>query len=173
MRIRFASIAFACLLVAACGGGGSSIDPPAANQAPTISAITDQSTSANQASQPIGFTVSDEQVGSLGFTLMSDNTDVVANDGLELGGSGTSRTLTVTPVVDTTGDAFVTVIVTDSAGLSASTSFLLTIVPEQKSMQQFTRGAFGEEADGAPDLVNAVEFVQDADSDDFADLLAQ
>ena len=172
MNFRYASIAVVSFLVAACDGG-SSTAPPAANQAPTISAITDLSTPANQASQPISFTVADEQVGSLSFSLMSDNADVVSDDRLQLGGSGTDRTLTATPVADTTGDAFVTIIVTDSAGLSASTSFLLTVDPQQQSMQLFTRDAFGEDADDEPSLVNAIEFAQDADDDEFADLLAQ
>ena len=172
MKIRYATVALAGLLVAACDSG-SNTTTPAVNQAPTISAITDQSISANQASQPIGFTVTDEQVGSLGFSLMSDNNDVVPNHGLALGGNGASRTLTAMPVADTIGDAFVTIIVTDSAGLSASTSFLLTVDAQQKSMQQFTRDSFDAEADGEPDFVNAVEFAQDADDEDFADLLAQ
>ncbi len=172
MKIRYASIAIASILVAACDGG-SSIAPPAVNQAPTISAIPDQSVPANQPSQPLSFTVADEEVGNLSFSLMSDNADVVPTAGLQLGGSGTSRSLTVTPIVDTTGDAFVTIVVTDSGGLSAGTSFLLTIDPQQASMQQFTRDAFGTDADDEPDFVNAIEFAQDADDDDFADLLAQ
>ena len=172
MKIRYASIAIVSFLAAACDGS-SSIAPPAANQAPTISAITDQSVLANQASQPLTFTVADEEVANLSFSLMSDNVEVVAVDGLQLGGNGTSRTLTVTPVVDTTGDAFVTIIVTDNGGLSASTSFLLTINPQQASMRQFTRDSFGENADEEPDFVNAIEFAQDADDDEFADLLAQ
>ena len=172
MKIRYVSVALVGLLVAACGSG-SDTTTPAVNQAPTISAIADQSSPANQATQPIGFAVTDEQTSTLSFSLMSDNVDVIASDGLQLGGGGANRTLTATPEADTVGDTFVTIIVTDSAGLSASTSFLLTIDPEQKSMQQFTRDAFDAEADGEPDFVNAVEFAQDADDDDFADLLAQ
>ena len=40
-------------------------------------------------------------------------------------------------------------------------------------MQQFIRAAFASSADDDPELINAVEFAQDADDDDFADLLAQ
>jgi hypothetical protein len=158
------------MLIAACGGGSDSA-PPAANTAPGISPIADQSTDANKQSQPISFNVSDERVDDLSFDLSSDNQQVVPNDGLTLGGSDVNRTITITPVSDTLGDAFVTVIVTDSDGLSASTSFLLTITAEQLSMQQFTRMSFAEAADDLPELVNAVEFTQDADADDFADLL--
>ena len=174
MKARITTIALISVLVGACSSGGSDAPPPPpANMAPTISQIQDQSTTANQASAPIAFTVSDEDVGSLSFTLMSDNQPVVPDDGLVLGGSGTSRTLTVTPVVDTLGDSMLTIIVTDTGGLSASASFLLTIAAEQQSLQQFTRDTFALAADGDPELINAVEFTQDAEDDDFADLLAQ
>ena len=172
MNIRYASIVVASFLVAACDSD-SSRTPPVANEAPMVSAIADQNISANQASQPIAFTVADEQVANLDVTVMSDNPAVVPADGLALGGTGTNRTLTVTPTVDTTGDAFVTIIAADASGLAASTSFLLTVDPEQKSMQVFTRDLFGADADDEPNLVNALEFAQDADDDDFADLLAQ
>ena len=172
MKLKYAGIALVSALVAACGGGSGS-DPVAGNAPPTISAIGDRSIEANNASQAIGFAVSDEQPGSLDFTVTSDNQQVVADDGLVLGGSGTSRSISVSPVIDTTGDAVVTIVVTDTQGLAASTSFLVTVDPEVKSLQQFARDAFAASADSEPELVNAVEFVQDAGSDDFADILAQ
>lgn len=171
MKTRYTAMALISMLIAACGGGSGNT-PPAANAAPTISPIADQSTDANKESQPISFNVTDEQVSNLSYELASDNQQVVPDDGLVLGGNGANRTLTITPVVDTLGDAFVTVIVTDADGLSASTSFLLTIAPEQLSLQQFARTSFAGSADDAPEFVNAVEFTQDADEDDFADLLA-
>ena len=104
---------------------------------------------------------------------MSDRQQVVPDDGLVLAGSGADRTITVTPVDDVTGDAFITIVVTDPTGLSASASFLLVVDPEQRSMNQFARDTFATEADDEPVLINAVEFVMDAEEDDFADLLAQ
>lgn len=171
MSTKYLIVVFISMVVAACDGGSDGAPP--VNTAPTISQVPAQSTGANQASQPISFSVSDEQVGNLGLTAMSDNQLVVPDGGLILGGSDTSRTITISPVSDTLGDAFVTIIVTDTDGLSASTSFLLTITPQQKSLQQFTRTSFADSADGEPELINAVEFAQDADDDDFADLLAQ
>ena len=171
MKLRVTSLALVSVLVAACSGSGS--DPVVGNAPPTISAIGDLNIDANNTSSAIGFTVSDEQPGNLAFTVMSDNQAVVADSGLALGGSGTSRSITATPVIDTTGDAFITIIVTDAEGLSASASFLLTVIPEVKSIQQFTRDTFALPANGEPELVNAVDFTQDADGDEFADLLTQ
>lgn len=170
MKSRNHVIALAGLLTAACGGSGSV--PPPANQPPAVGAVADQTTTANQPSAPIPFTVSDEQAANLSLSASSDNQQVVPDDGLELGGSGASRNLTVTPAADTTGDAFVTIIATDPDGLAASATFLLTVVAEQVSMKQFARTQFDRDEPGDPVLINAVEFVQDADDDDFADLLA-
>lgn len=171
MTIKHASLLMAALVVAACSNSGP--DGQERNQPPTISAIADMSVTANQTSPAIGFTVTDEQPDNLSVAVISDNPQVVPEDGLILSGAGTARQLTVTPEVDRVGDAFVTVTVTDASGLTAGSTFLLTVDPEQKSMQQFTRASFAVDADGQPELVNAVEFDQDADSDDFADLLAQ
>ncbi len=157
------------LLVAGCGGSGSS--PAPFNTAPTISTIPDQSTSANAASSAIAFTVT--SATGLSFSTSSDNQQVVPDSGLDLVSNGASGSITVTPVIDTLGDAFVTIIVSDQAGLKASTSFLLTIVPQQASLQQFVRTEFAQAQDGEPALINAIAFNQDAQNDDFADLLAQ
>lgn len=172
MKTMYVCLAACGALLAGCSGGSSDGRVPV-NQAPEITAIADQNTVANQTSGPIAFTVTDEQVGGLSISVTSDRQQVVPDDGLAQAGNGSARSITVTPVGDVTGDAFITVVVTDSAGLSASASFLLTVNPEQKSMQQFARGTFAMDADGEPELINAVEFSMDAEADDFADLLGQ
>ncbi len=169
MKIKIQIATLLSLLVAGCGGSGSA--PAPVNTAPTISAIADQSTSANVSSSAIAFTVTSST--SLSFSTSSDNQQVVPDSGLDLVSNGAGGSITVTPVIDTLGDAFITIIVTDEAGLKASTSFLLTIVPQQASMQQFVRTEFAQAENGEPAFVNAVAFDQDAENDDFADLLAQ
>ncbi|MEM7276840.1 MAG: hypothetical protein AAF385_01840 [Pseudomonadota bacterium] len=159
-------------LLAACSGG-SGDNGPIANQAPTVSSIPATKAVANTASQPIAFSVSDEDVRSLTLTVSSDRPDVVPDDAIQVSGTGTTRELTITPVIDTTGDAVISIIAEDSGGLGASSSFVFTVDPEQKSMQQFARSTFSETEDDDPSLINAVEFAQDADDDDFSDLLAQ
>jgi len=171
MKPMYAGLALASLGLAACGGSGD--DPQPVNQAPTISAIADQGITANGASDPIAFSLGDEAVGDLTIAASSDRQNLVADDGITLAGTGSARSLTITPQADEAGDAFITIVVTDSEGLSDGTSFLLTVSPEQKSMQQFARDTFAEDADDEPALINAVEFAEDAENDDFADLLAQ
>ncbi len=171
MKHLYAGFALAGLGLAACGGSGD--DPQPINQPPALSAIADQSITANGTSQPIAFSISDEAADEVTLTVSSDRQNLVADDNIALDGNGSARSLTVTPSIDEAGDAFITIVATDGQGLSAGTSFLLTVTPEQKSMQQFARDTFAEGADDEPALINAVEFAEDAENDDFADLLAQ
>ena len=172
MKTMHVSLAALSALLTACSGSGSN-DAGRANQAPSITQIEQQTTVANAPSAPIAFSVDDEELSALAISATSDRQQVVADHGLSLAGTGSERTITATPVDDETGDAFITIVATDTAGLSASASFLLVVDPEQRSMQQFARDAFATEADEDPVLINAVEFVMDAETDDFADLLAQ
>ncbi len=169
MRIKHQLLVVIGLVIAGCGD--SSFAP--VNTVPAISAIADRNTTANEASAAIPFTVADENVSVLALSAISENQQVVPDENLVVSGNGGIRYLTVTPVVDTLGDTYITVVATDQAGLSVGTSFLLTIVPQQMSMQQFTRTAFPETEADDPELINAVAFDQDADDDTFADLLAQ
>ena len=89
MSIRNCNIAVACLIVAACSNDSG--DRPVENVAPTVGPISDQSTSANQASAAIGFSVSDESLNSVSFSISSDNQAVVPDNGIVLGGNGANR----------------------------------------------------------------------------------
>ena len=103
--------------------------------APTISDVPNQTMAEDTTLGPLAFTVGDPQ--GLGFitsvTATSSNPALVANTGLVVGGTGASRTLTVTPVANqfTTAQATVTITltVTDHTGLTASDAFGLTITP--------------------------------------------
>jgi VCBS repeat-containing protein len=101
----------------------------AANDVPTISAIADQTTLEDTSTGAIAFTVGDVEtaVGSLTVTATSSDLGVVAAGGIALGGSGASRTLTLSPVANASGTSTITVTVTDAGGASATRSFLVTV----------------------------------------------
>ncbi len=176
MKTKLYYLLLAGVFATGCGSSGNSqppINQPPVNMAPTISAIADQAIEANVLSMAIDFTVTDDQPESnLAIAVSSSDTDVVPDDGIVLGGSDGSRSLSITPIIDIVGDTLVTVIVTDAAGLMASTAFMLTIDPQQASFQQFFRSSFADAPTDAPRLINAIAFDQDAAGDDFADLLA-
>jgi subtilisin-like proprotein convertase family protein len=100
----------------------------AVNDPPTISNIANQSTSAGTAVGPISFTVGDVETaaGSLVLNGSSSNPTLVPDGNIAFGGSGTSRTVTVTPAANQTGTATITVTVSDGA-LSVGDTFVLTV----------------------------------------------
>lgn len=167
---KIISIGLPILFLAACSSSNND-GPARSNQAPAITPIGDQTISANITSMPIPVSVSDEAVGQLTFQVLSDNPDVVPIDGLVITGNSNPFLLTATPTGDVTGDTLVTVITTDNGGLSASATFLLTVAPQQLSLQQFTRDTFAADENSDPVAINAIEFQADADNDDFSDLL--
>jgi hypothetical protein len=101
----------------------------AINGPPTITNIGDQSVFMNSSTGPIAFTISDERVGTVTLSGSSSNTTLVPNANIVFGGSGTARTVTVTPALNQIGFATITVTVTDAQGGSTSDSFGLTVVP--------------------------------------------
>jgi hypothetical protein len=98
------------------------------NDAPTLSSIASQTLAAGGATGAISFTVGDAETaaGNLVVSGSSSSQTLVPNANIAFGGSGTSRTVTVTPAAGQTGTATITVSVSDgSAGTSAS--FVLTV----------------------------------------------
>lgn len=98
------------------------------NDRPTISAISNRTISEDQNTGNIGFTVSDvdNSASSLTVTASSSNTNLVPSSGISLGGSGSSRTIKVTPAANKYGSATISVTVSDGA-LTSTTSFVVTV----------------------------------------------
>jgi subtilisin-like proprotein convertase family protein len=99
-----------------------------AGAAPTISAIPNQSTTANTPTPAIPFTVNDTDTPVAGLTLTggSSNPTLVPAGNIVFGGSGGNRTVTVNPAANQTGTATITVGVSDGTS-SASATFVLTV----------------------------------------------
>ena len=100
----------------------------AVNDAPTISSILNQTTSPGVAVGPLSITVGDVEstAGTLTLSGATTNQTLVPVGNIVFGGSGASRTVTVTPATNQTGTATITVIVSDGQ-TSTATSFLLTV----------------------------------------------
>lgn len=98
---------------------------------PTISTIGDQVIGQGTATSAIAFTIDDAEDAESALTLgkSSSNLTLVPLNGITFGGSGASRTVTVTPDAGAYGTATVTVTVTDSASNVASRSLMVTVVP--------------------------------------------
>ncbi|HXC36478.1 MAG TPA: YDG domain-containing protein [Candidatus Acidoferrales bacterium] len=108
---------------------------------PIISGLTDQSTPVNTATAAIPFEIEDAQTpaSNLVLTATSSNPALVnANTDIVFGGSDTNSTITVTPEPNTIGTSTISVIVTDSDGMSATNSFLMTVNPGQLTVTGIT-----------------------------------
>lgn len=101
----------------------------AVNSAPTISAITDRTISTNRSTGAIAFQVGDSATpaGNLLVTANSSDPALVPASGIVIGGSGSNRTIIVTPAQERSGVAVITVSVSDGL-LAASTSFNVRVL---------------------------------------------
>ncbi len=100
-----------------------------ANTAPTVSSITNRSIVANTSTDPVSLVIQDAQSApqNLSLTATSSNTTLVPVANILFGGSGSNRTVTVTPATNQTGSSLITVTVTDPGGLTVNSAFTLTV----------------------------------------------
>ena len=100
----------------------------AVNDAPTITAITDQTTTEDVATPALPFTVGDGETPatSLTVTASSSNKTLVPDANVVVFGSDISRTVTVTPAANQTGTTTITLTVSDGVQ-STSISFQVTV----------------------------------------------
>ena len=103
---------------------------------PTISAVANQTINEDQTLAPVGFTIGDPETspGSLLLGATSSNTALVPTANIVFGGSGASRTVSLTPAPNANGTtnggtATITLTVSDGSG-SSSTSFVVTVLPQ-------------------------------------------
>lgn len=99
------------------------------NDLPAMSVIPKQIARAGQSVGPITFTVSDVETppGNLEVRVTSNNPKLLPPGSLVLGGSGSTRTLTIFPAGAQADQADITVTVIDANGGSTSQTFDLTV----------------------------------------------
>lgn len=102
----------------------------AVNDPPTISGLGNQTTPPGTPLGPLAFSVADVETPatSLVVTATSSNLDLLPALNIQLGGTGSSRTVTLAPAAGRTGSATVTLSVSDGP-LLASSSFTLVVNP--------------------------------------------
>ncbi len=106
------------------------------NDAPTVTGLSSNYTMAENGTTAVTFTVDDidTAITALTVTANSSNTQLVPNSAVNLiiSGTGSSKTLTVTPALnansDIYGTATITVTVSDGS-FSAQAAFILTVTP--------------------------------------------
>lgn len=106
-------------------------DAPGDNTPPSISDVADSSTDEDTPTGDIAFTVGDPQSATddLVVTATSSDQALVPDANIVVGGSGPNRTVTITPIAERSGTTTITLTVTDTGGLTASETFVLTVDP--------------------------------------------
>ncbi len=101
------------------------------NNPPNLSVLPDATTLENTTLGPIAFTVGDAETSASNLTLraQSSNPGLVPDTNLIFGGSGSNRTLFVTPALNQTGSCTINVLVLDSAFGGTNRSFVLAVMP--------------------------------------------
>ncbi|KPA10280.1 hypothetical protein MHK_009515, partial [Candidatus Magnetomorum sp. HK-1] len=109
-----------------------SLSVAAMPDAPIISDVDAYTMDKNSVSDPIEFTMYDPDANSLTMTVSasSSNTIIVANENISISGTGGSRTLTITPTTDEVGTVSITLIASDSFGLTSTKTFSVLVTPD-------------------------------------------
>lgn len=97
--------------------------------APTISAIDSYSIDRGNAFEPIAFVIGDEEsvAQDLSVSVTSSNAGLIPLENITVSGSGTDRSLLVTPALNAMGSSTITVIVSDGSG-EAMRTFELSVL---------------------------------------------
>lgn len=96
--------------------------------APSISAIPNQIVGVNAAVPPVPFTVVDAESDALTYVVSSSNPNILQTANITVNGTGSARTISMTPEANTNGFTIVTLTFDD--GFNSSTrTFALTIAP--------------------------------------------
>ncbi|MBB6429520.1 DUF1800 family protein [Algisphaera agarilytica] len=101
------------------------------NTAPTIVGLTNQSTVINTPTAALSFVVDDfaTPADSLAVTAVSDNPGVVTDANIVVTGSGSNRSVVVTPEPGEVGSAIITLTVSDGS-MSSTASYIVSVTEE-------------------------------------------
>jgi len=105
------------------------VDP--VNDAPTIAPVADQTVRSGASTGLIPFTVADidNDAATLSVTATSDNGSLIPVERIVVGGSGTNRTVNITPLSGTAGGTVQVTLTVDDGELSASETFTVIVTP--------------------------------------------
>jgi uncharacterized repeat protein (TIGR01451 family) len=135
------------------------------NANPTVTTPAAQMLVENIPSAAIRITVGDAETPAAALVLTATSSDQMLVTDMSLaaglGGSGASRTLTITPVVNATGGPItITLRVTEGNGGMATSSFPVTITPYVNTPPTFTLQGNPSWPSGTSGLKNAASFAQ-------------
>ena len=122
---------YKCSITGSCGSVMSTVSTLAVNAPPTTTTLNPVSICTNTTSSTQNFTVADVETiaANLMVSATSSNQTLLPDANILVGGSGGSRTISMTPAANQSGTATVTVTVMDAGGATSTTSFVFTATP--------------------------------------------
>jgi hypothetical protein len=133
---------------------------------PELSAIDDVSGCDGGAINDVTVNISDNDVNSVTLEAVSGNTDLIPLAGINITGTGDTRTIGLDPNEGQTGSSEITIIATNNQGMKDSTTFLLTVNPnpviEDISVTDVTFGNDGEITITATSAAGGLQYALDA-----------
>ena len=101
------------------------------NDPPTVATISNQTINEDGTINALPFTIGDidNPVGSLTLAGLSDNDAIIPDANITFGGSGASRTVTITPLPNQSGGPVTITITANDGSTSGTTNFSVTLTP--------------------------------------------
>jgi Calx-beta domain-containing protein/Big-like domain-containing protein/uncharacterized protein DUF4214 len=120
----------------------ATVDIGASEAQPSIEDIPDQTTNEDVALPTFNFAVSDGGLASISVTVTSDDQTLVPDESMTVGGSGSTRTLSVTPATNEFGQVTIIVRVSGTVGSStvSMTDFFILNINAVNDAPSFTKG---------------------------------
>lgn len=121
------------------------------NSAPVLGGIADQTVPPNTSTGPLALSLTDDLTTpeTIVLTKGSTNPSLVPLENIVIGGSGSNRTVTATPLAGQSGTSVISIIASDGL-LETTTSFLLTVLPPGAIVSTI----YSDLADSAPRQVD-------------------
>ncbi|HEY9623287.1 MAG TPA: DUF4347 domain-containing protein [Crinalium sp.] len=131
---------------------GTSITTYDLNNEPFISSIANQSTLQDQP-LTLNLSISDIDAGSndtnLSFSVTSNNPNLIDSNSISINGTGSDRTLTLTPISGKSGSATITMTLQDGSGEQTVKTFVLTVAPTLNAQDYAALKALYQSTGGA------------------------
>ncbi len=135
---------------------------------PELSAINDVAACEGAAVDDVTVNISDNDVNSVTLIALTANTDMVPLSGINITGTGNTRTISLDPNEGQTGNCEITIVATNNQGMKDSSTFILTVNPnpviEDISVTDETSGNDGEITITASSAAGGLQYALDAGS---------
>jgi len=132
---------------------------------PVFGHLDDVTIVADTQGHMLAFTVEDDGPVPIQVSAVSTNSAIISDDGFEISGSSSERTLSITPVADTTGTAEIVLSATDSAGNLATEWIVVSVILWEVNARELIDEIVSLDMDAEPLFINQLVVIDDLDQE--------